>query len=206
MKLSWLAIGIVILASLWIPLGLGMDRASFAGHMLVHMGVVVIAAPVIALAVSGTNYDICRRFTWVAPLPASLIELVIVWTWHAPFMREWAEVSFLGALIEQACFLAGGVLLWLACLNTAHGQRLAGVFALLLTSMHMTLLGVLLTMAPRPLYGSDAVTCLGVVLSAEQDQQTGGVIMLVLGAAAYLAGGMALLAGALRQTPGERSV
>jgi len=38
------------------------------------------------------------------------------------------------------------------------------------------------------------VTCFGLVLGAGQDQALGGVIMLLIGAAVYLAGGVFLLA------------
>ena len=138
---------------------------------------------------------------WITPLSASLVELVVVWIWHAPGVRAWSDASLWAGLLEQASFLAGGLLLWLVCLRRETvGGRLAGAGGLLLTSMHMTLLGVLLTMAPRPLFGTEAVTCLGLVLSPEHDQQLGGVIMLMVGAAAYIIGGVALLAGVV----GER--
>jgi putative membrane protein len=64
--------------------------------------------------------------------------------------------------------------------------------------MHMTLLGVLLALAPRPLYGAGDVSCFGISLSAAADQQIGGVVMLMVGACAYLLGGIVLLAGLLR--------
>lgn len=67
----------------------------------------------------------------------------------------------------------------------------------------MTLLGVLLTMSPHPLYGEDFVTCFGLSLSPGQDQQLGGIVMLLIGAAAYLAGGVALLAGVLGPETGQ---
>ena len=57
----------------------------------------------------------------------------------------------------------------------------------------MTLLGALLSLASRPLYGSGDVTCFGLILDAGQDQALGGVIMLMIGAAVYLAGGVFLL-------------
>ena len=91
-----------------------------------------------------------------------------------------------GLLLEQGTFLLSALLLWLA----ACGARgVAGVVALLLTSMHMTLLGALLTLAPRPLYpghsgsfGLDRLT----------DQQLGGVLMLAAAGSAYLLGGLYL--------------
>jgi putative membrane protein len=64
------------------------------------------------------------------------------------------------------------------------------VAALLLTSMHMTLLGALIALSPRPLYahavGFSALTPL-------EDQQLGGAIMLAAGGVAYLAGGLWLV-------------
>jgi putative membrane protein len=67
----------------------------------------------------------------------------------------------------------------------------------------MTLLGALLSLAPRPLYGLGDVTCFGLVLGAGQDQALGGVIMLMIGAAVYLAGGVFLLARLLAGRTGE---
>ena len=89
-----------------------------------------------------------------------------------------------------------GLFLWITAF-AAPGERVhaaTGAAALLLTSIHMTLLGALLSLSPRPLYGLDEVTCFGTVLDAGQDQQLGGIIMLIVGAVVYLAGGVALVA------------
>ena len=74
--------------------------------------------------------------------------------------------------------------------SAGRASPAAGAFALLLTSMHMTLLGALLALAPRPLFGEGTVTCLGLSLDAAQDQHLGGVLMLMIGGAVYLAGGL----------------
>jgi putative membrane protein len=68
-----------------------------------------------------------------------------------------------------------------------------GVLALLLTSMHMTLLGALLALPPRALYAHvhHAETS---GLTGLEDQHLGGAIMLVVGGASYLAGGLWLSA------------
>jgi putative membrane protein len=198
-------VGFVVLGACWTLVAVGMDPASFAGHMLSHMGIVVVAAPLIAIGLSDTRFDPMRCLFWLSPLAASLVELLIVWAWHAPLMRRLSEVYTGMAILEQAVFLVGGILLWSSCLYKATGRRLAGVIALLATSMHMTLLGVLLTMAPRPLYGDADVSCLGVAVSASQDQQVGGVIMLLFGAVAYLIGGIVLLADHLHQQPPARA-
>jgi hypothetical protein len=82
-------------------------------------------------------------------------------------------------LIQQASFLVEGALIWDACFRHNEGS-LAGTIGLLFTCMHMTLLGVLLALAPRPLYGNGDVTCFGIFLPAAVDQQIGGIGMLMV--------------------------
>jgi len=58
--------------------------------------------------------------------------------------------------------------------------------------MHMTLLGALLTLAPRVLYVPGCVGSLG-------EQQLGGMMMLAIGTPIYLIAGLWLTGGALRE-------
>jgi len=190
-----------MLIALWAIILPFADRTSFSIHMIVHMGVVAGAAPLLAIGLSGTRFDFTSRQIWLSPLLASVIELFAVWGWHIPAMRALSESSVLFAALEQAIFLGAGLTLWLSCLGGwqvgREERRLAGTFGLLFTSMHMTLLGALLALSPRPLYGEGEVSCFGVILSAAADQQAGGVVMLLVGAVVYLAGGVALLARTL---------
>jgi putative membrane protein len=88
---------------------------------------------------------------------------------------------------------------WLAALGgdslSIARRSAAGVVALLLTAMHMTLLGALLGLSPRPLYqhmeGFSG-------LSALDDQHLGGAIMLLIGGVSYLLGGLWLTIRLLR--------
>ena len=61
--------------------------------------------------------------------------------------------------------------------------------------MHMTLLGALLALRPRPLY-PHLEGFAG--LSNVADQQLGGIIMLVIGDISHLAGGLWLALGLTR--------
>ncbi|CAN7385164.1 cytochrome c oxidase assembly protein [Neorhizobium sp. LjRoot104] len=200
MKRPALITGLALLLVLWTVLTLA-DRASFTVHMIAHMGVVAGAAPLIAIGLSGTRLDFPSTLPWLTPLTASLIELFAVWSWHVPALRSLSETSPPVAMLEQLIFLGAGLALWLSCLGGAatgrEERRLVGTFGLLFTSMHMTLLGALLALSPRTLYGDGEVSCLGVTLSSAVDQQAGGVVMLLVGAAVYLAGGVALLARTL---------
>ncbi len=202
MKPFLLLCGLLTCALVWGGPLLDAYAASFTAHMLAHMGVIAVAAPLLALGLAGTRGDpSIRHPALFAAIPASVVELVVLWAWHAPALRHLAESSAVATVVEQASFLAAGLFLWLSCVG--HGARAkaergaVGAFGLLLTSVHMTLLGALLALTPRPLYGPGDVTCLGVALTAEQDQQLGGVLMLLIGAVVYLAGGLALLARVL---------
>lgn len=197
-----LGAGILLLALIWLGPLLASWREAFAAGMVAHMGVVAIAGPLIAIGLPA-RWRPGARMPAALPVLASLFELIAVWGWHAPAMRQLAEASVLGTVVEQATFLAAGVMLWSTSF-AAPGERthaLTGAGALLLTSIHMTLLGALLSLSPRPLYGSEDVTCFGTVIGAAQDQQLGGIIMLAVGAIVYLAGGLYLVGRVLGQPP-----
>lgn len=185
--------GLLLLAVVWLGPLLDSWRQSFAAHMLAHMGIVGVAAPLIAIGLS-QRLKVRAPMPLALPIIASILELVTVWGWHAPALRRIAEASVTVTVIEQASFLLVGVLLWWTCLAQplTKVQAAIGAGTLLLTLIHMTLLGALLSLSQRPLYGEGEVTCFGVVLGAQEDQQLGGIIMLLVGAIVYLAGGLSL--------------
>jgi putative membrane protein len=193
-------LGTLTLAALWLGPLPALARDAFAAHMTMHMGVVAVAAPLLARAVAGASIDPVRRAPALfAPIVASVVEFVVVWGWHAPALHRVARHAAAGLVAEQGTFLLAGVLVWLSVLGgdprDRAGRAGAGVIALLLTSMHMTLLGALLALPARPLYPHTT----GLAgLTALQDQQLGGAIMLSVGGVVYLLGGLALTAGLLR--------
>ncbi len=131
----------------------------------------------------------------------------MVWARHAPAPHHAARHSAAWLAIEQGMFLASGLFVWLAAFGgdarRGGGRSAAGVIGLLLTSMHMTLLGALLALTPRPLYHHAAHAGGGHGLSPLDDQHLGGAIMLLAGGIAYLLGGLWLMVGLLRgATPG----
>lgn len=192
---GWLTLG----ALWWGPLP-ELARDSFAAHMAMHMGVVAIAAPLLAIGVAGTSFDPVRRMpAMFPPVAISLVEFVIVWVWHAPALHHMARHNVAGLLVEQGTFFAAGFLLWLSALGgdaPLRSERAgAGVAALLLTSMHMTLLGALLALTPRVLYAHGGHETR---LTPLEDQHLGGAVMLAVGGVSYLAGGLWLTAGLVR--------
>lgn len=202
MRTLVLLLGVLVLACAWVwPLPALPN--SFSVHMTMHMAVVAVAAPLVALGFAETRLDPVRRIPALfSPLPASVVELVVVWGWHAPELHELARHSNVAFTLEQASFLASGLLLWLAVLGGDASSRAnragSGVLALLLTSMHMTLLGALLALPPRPLYAHVRHAAKPVLLSPLEDQHLGGAIMLLVGGLSYLIGGLAVAVRLLR--------
>jgi putative membrane protein len=61
-----------------------MAERAFWAHMTMHMTVVAVAAPLITLSLAGTRFDPVRGAPYLfPPIPASLVELIVVWAWHA---------------------------------------------------------------------------------------------------------------------------
>lgn len=200
-----LMLGLATLGAVWLGPLPGLADRLFVGHMLMHMLVVAVAAPLLAIGLAGGRLDVSERIPLLfSPILASVIELFVVWAWHMPALHHAARTSQGAELLEQGSYLVAGLLVWLAAFGgIRHRRALAGIAGLLLTSMHMTLLGVLLAMSGRPLYGH--VGSLS-GLSPLEDQQMGGVIMLAFGGSAYMIGGLYLLFGLLQDKRNAFSV
>ena len=157
------ALGVLSLALVWgFPLPV-IDAPPFSKHMVKHMSVVALAAPLLSLGLSGGAWDPVRRWPGrVSAVVASMVELVLVWSWHSPALHHAARHHPWALVAEQGTFLVAGLYLWGAALGGTRAQRkqrsVAGVIGLLLTSMHMTLLGALIALTPRVLYPHHATS------------------------------------------------
>jgi putative membrane protein len=189
-KPALVALGFSTLAAAWLGAFGWLLPGPFSAHMTMHMAVVAVAAPLLAFGVAGTRFDPVPRWPRAfAVVPASIAELVLVWAWHTPALHHAARHSGNVFVYEQGSFLLSGLWLWASAVGGDRRERAgAGIVALLLTCMHMTLLGALLALPPRPLYHHGTLA----------DQHLGGAIMIVLGGAAYLCGGLWLAVGLLR--------
>jgi putative membrane protein len=196
-------LGLAVLAAAWFSPLLDLVPGPFSRHMAMHMAVVAVAAPLLSFGLAGGRFDPVRHAPALfPPVPLSVVELVAVWSWHTPALHHYARHSTSGLVLEQATFVLSGVLVWLSAFGgpreARHDRRAAGLVSLLLTSMHMTLLGALLALPPRPLYTHAGHTGHEPLLDALSDQHFGGAIMLIVGGISYLAGGLWLTAQFLR--------
>lgn len=192
--------GLAVLLFAWAGPLPALVPQSFAAHMWLHMLVVGAAVPLVAAAIASR---LAITSALALPIIVSLLDFVVVWGWHAPVLHHASRSEPWALAIEQLSFFAISLLVWLVALSGRDqgNAALGGAMALFFTSMHMTLLGALLGLSPRPLYeghhGADG--WLG--LSPLADQQIGGVVMLAIGGVVYLTGGLILMARVLRRAP-----
>jgi putative membrane protein len=172
---------------------------------LQHMVLVAIAAPLIAAGLAGRRFDpVVRHPGRFAAIPASLVELVVVWGWHAPALHDAARLHTALWAAEQSSFLAAGLYFWLAVVGGTPQRRFEhtgnAIIALVLTFSHMTLLGAILVVSRRPLYAHDHAG------DAVDSQHLGGAVMLVIGGLVYIGTGLWLARRLVRRSwPRERS-
>ncbi|RAK15308.1 putative membrane protein [Salipiger aestuarii] len=181
-------IAVALLALLWVGPLPDLATGSMVLHMVLHLGVTALVPALWAPRL---------------PMPAgamalalgAIAEMVAVWGWHLPGPHMWARLDGVGFALEQASFLGAGMVLWAAARSAG---AFGGALVLLATTMHMTLLGALIGLSPRDLYGGICAGHLG--LSALQEQQVAGALMAGAGGAIYLLAALARLARALRLT------
>lgn len=201
-------------------------EASFTGHMVQHMVLMVVAAPLlglggVALALTMALPHRFRRgvarFRAGAPLRwlrrpvnraiiGGLAFTAVLWCWHMPGIYVLALESDAVHGLEHVGFLVVAWALWSAVL-TPDAHRLNGPVAFLtLFAVGMTgaALGAVLTFAPAPLYAPEAFGGTDPLA----DQQLAGLVMwipmdvVVMGVALWTFGQW--LRDLSRRYPGER--
>jgi putative membrane protein len=195
--------GVVLLLAAWLGPLPDLVEHSFTAHMLLHLMVVAGATPLLAIGLV-RQYRVARHLLGVmSPVPAALLELVVVWAWHAPGLHQAARSDLWWFVAEQASFLVAALLFWgavaVAALADTTRQACAAVLALVMTFGHMTWLGALLVFSARPLYRHA-----GEAMHALEDQHLGGATMLVVSAMAYVTGGVLVGRRLLRGPAVER--
>jgi putative membrane protein len=194
MNRTLVILGILVLVAAWAgPLPL-LVPSSFTAHMLLHMSVVGIGVPLLAMGLAPRLRLSGAGPVW--PIVVSVLDLIVVWGWHAPYLHHLSRSEPLMLALEQASFAGAALLVWLVAFS---GPPLAGALTLFFTSMHMTLLGALIGLATRPIYPGHDHAAGWPGLGPMDDQHVGGVVMLAIGGIVYLGGGLLLASRVLRR-------
>jgi putative membrane protein len=169
---------------------------SFVLHMVQHLVLMVVAAPLLALGAPGLPLLLALPVRWrrrvtavrssragrqaravlTAPVTALAVFAVVLVGWHLPSVYTAALEDDVVHVVEHASFLLAAWLLWLPLASpdrALDGGR--GTLYVFLGGFPMIGVGAALVMAPRPIYPAQTGTGPGALAA----QQTAGVIMWV---------------------------
>jgi putative membrane protein len=189
-----------------------MGEHLFTAHMVEHEIIIAGAAPLLALARpvgaflwafpaplrrrlgrAGRQRHIrTTRVALTSPLPATIWHGAVIWLWHAPILFDAAVASILVHRLQHVTFLVSALAFWWALVRRC--DRGSAVFHLFATMTHTTLLGALMTMAPRVLYVRQTAGSLRWGLTALEDQQLAGLVMWVPAGTVYAGAALACAA------------
>lgn len=171
-------------------------------HMVQHMVLMNLAAPLIVLgapvrtmlwALPTPERQIpgharrwleqrarIPRYLFWQPITLWLLYALVMWVWHLPRLYEAALRHDLVHDLQHLMFFAVSCLFWRVLFDPIGRLRMsqgAAVLYLFLTSLHATILGVFMALAPTLWYPTYAGRTEPWGLSALGDQQLAGYIM-----------------------------
>lgn len=173
--------------------------SSVTGHMVQHLIILLVAAPLLGLVAAGAptrlrSRPIVSALARAAVLPpwspvtAGVVHAVVLAAWHLPGPYDAAVANAWIHSAEHITLLGSGVWWWAAVAHhTARRAALPSLVSLFVTATAGAGMGVLMMFAPTPLYGQGGVA----------DQQTAGALM---------AGGMGLVLGGTALWLGTRAM
>jgi cytochrome c oxidase assembly factor CtaG len=205
---------VVLLAALASPID-AYASVSFAVHMVQHMLLTVVAAPLLMLGapvrpllrglpawVRGrvvrplARARTMRTFAHLLrhPLVAAALYVGGLYAWHVPNLYDAALVDARVHLIEHAWFFFSALIFWSVVIDPepfratlGYGARLP--YLLVLGAAQNTVLGGILSFSSRLLYTAYAGVSDTTVVAMDRvtDQRVGGAIMWVVGDFVFLA-------------------
>jgi putative membrane protein len=177
--------------------------------MVVAAPLLVLGRPAIALAWTlppaarrAVSHGIKQPFwqlAWLfvyAPLFVLAAHAVVRWIWHQPAWFEAAMRDEALHTLQHASFFGSATLFWWALVHGRYGRigYGLGVLFVFATMLHTSILGALISVAPRLLYPiySDRTQQFG--WEPLEDQELAGLIMWIPSGILFTAIGLALFA------------
>jgi putative membrane protein len=183
-------IGWAILAAALVSPLCNLSVALFSARVAQHMLLTLVAVPLIVLGQPGRVFlpMLSRHASLRLPqvrgsvlfIAATAGFAIALWTWHLPGSYDATLRSDLIYWSMHVTTLGSALLLWHALFHRV-GCLPSALLIGFGTTVQMSLLSALLTLAPRPLFVSHFGTTWPWGLSPPEDQQLGGVIMWTLG-------------------------
>jgi putative membrane protein len=177
-KLRGMLGALIVGAVGWLAVArLGMHGAggSAAAHMGMHVALMSVIAPLVAWWAIGCGMR-PRGSLGESLLGATAAQAALLYLWHLPPGLRLAMEAPSAMAVMQLSLLGAATWFWCTIFGSLPARRWGALAALLVTGKVFCLLGVLLVLAPRPLYAAVAL----------EDQQLAGLIMLAACPLTYL--------------------
>ncbi|HEX3429487.1 MAG TPA: cytochrome c oxidase assembly protein [Rhizomicrobium sp.] len=206
---GWLALVVALVSPLH-----ELGEHLFVAHMTEHELLMAVAAPLLALSRPLGTFLCALPRSWrlslidaagsrivqpvwrtlMMPLVATVVHGIAIWIWHVPSLLDATLVSENLHRLQHISFLVTALVFWWAILRRPKQDYGLGAMHVFATMVHTSLLGALLTLAPRVFYPLQTADAPLFGLTPLEDQQLAGLFMWVPGGAIYLAAGLALAA------------
>ena len=170
------------------PLHALSDRYLFSAHMVQHLALSLVVAPLLLAALPAFMVDTLARPVWLAraltrPVPALGLFAVVLIGWHLPGPYGLALEHHAVHIAQHLSLIAASVVAWWPVLSrSAKAPRLQPapqILYLFAFGFPMTAVAAMITNAERLLYPFYEAAPRLIGLSALADQRLGGVIMWV---------------------------
>jgi putative membrane protein len=186
----------LVLAGALLPPLEGWVTDSLTAHMVQHTLLIVVAAPLLAVARPLVMLSVAlapgRLPRWLRRPPsaglACALHAAAFWLWHLPAPYELTLRSTLAHAGAHVSLLWTALFLWWSV--TRGRARLAGALWLFVTSLHAGALGALLTLSGHPWFRSHPSLV---------DQELAGLVMWIPGGAGLSLLALMNLGGYLRE-------
>jgi putative membrane protein len=198
---SYAVLGWLFAAAAFISPLCALSVSLFSARVAQHMILVLIAAPLIALAWPLPSKRRGPRALW----STGIAFFVALWFWHMPVPYDATFRSTPLYWTMHVTLFGTSILLWRELLHHRAKLTVDAMTIGALTSMQMGLLGAVLTFAAHPLFLWHLTTTAAWGITPLRDQQLGGVFMWVPGILLFLFASIRSLGRLWRSLEGVRS-
>jgi putative membrane protein len=166
-----------------------------SAHMLMHIALMNVVAPMMASALSREWPPSDRAVLFWA---AAITQILLLLLWHAPPAHRAAADSFLGSITMHGSLFSAAILFWLSLMTLSTRNAWQAIVALLFTGKLACLLGVLLIFAPRTLYEAGHLHS-HLAIALLDDQQLAGLYMITACPLSFVLAAVIMAAQALNR-------